>query len=331
MPSQLVSHEAATEIQFSRTVEKALVHRAAISEVFVTDMRQVGDARFQAGAQLPLSHAYYSDHLQVPRLFDPLLLLESSRQAAVCGAHEYLGIPLTTSFLVNSLSISFDAPMPLRMGGQPGELHIETSYPTVRRRGEEVRAVDVSQDLYLKEEPAGHVTMKVSAMSPKQYRALRYLQRDGEPPTTADAPHQAATVLPPSSVVRESAQNVVLTPPALKGQRIQATLAPRFHNRSLFDHTYDHIPAMVLLEGARQLALLAAADMGLPVQQAWISQCSAEFLRFAELDAAIVLSTPRWSAPSPGDFCAPVRLRQAGATVAEMTLTVGTLPKELAS
>ncbi|MEU5984243.1 hypothetical protein ABZ813_18225, partial [Streptomyces sp. NPDC047434] len=32
--------------------------------------------------------------------------------------------------------------------------------------------------------------------------------------------------------------------------RLTAQLVPDFDNRSLFDHEYDHFPAMTLLEGA---------------------------------------------------------------------------------
>ncbi|WP_268246501.1 ScbA/BarX family gamma-butyrolactone biosynthesis protein [Streptomyces xantholiticus] len=309
-------------------MERALVHRAAVAEVFVTDMRKVGEDRYLAGAQLPLSHAYYSDHRQTPRLFDPLLLLEASRQAAVYGAHTHLGIPLSTSFLVNSLSVVFNDATALRMGGHPGELHLATSYPAVRRRGDEFRAVGVSQDLYLDGRPSGRVTMSVSSMSPKQYRALRYLQRDSEPPTTERAPLTAGVAAAAAAVARESALNVVVSRPVPEGEEVRAALVPRYDNRSLFDHTYDHVPAMVLAEGARQLALLAVADTGVPVERTWISDCSARFLRFAELDQPVLLSAPRRPAAEAGFHQVPVRLRHHDTEIAEISVTVATLPEE---
>src|SRR5262245_47536291 len=74
------------KLTYERTVERSLVHRAAVSEVFVTDLRSIDTDRYLAGAQLPLSHGYYSDHRPRPASFDTLLLLESCRQASIYGA-----------------------------------------------------------------------------------------------------------------------------------------------------------------------------------------------------------------------------------------------------
>src|SRR5262245_14025929 len=91
-------------LSYERTVERSLVHRAAISEVFLTDLQAVHERRFLAAAQLPLTHGYYSDHLQPAPSFDPVLILEASRQAGIGGA-TLLGLPKDIVMLVDNFCL----------------------------------------------------------------------------------------------------------------------------------------------------------------------------------------------------------------------------------
>lgn len=80
-PSQLEQDLAALELSYSRTVDRTLVHRDSLGEVFLTDLQPLGTASYVAAAQLPRSHAYYGDHLLSPNVYDPVLLLEACRRA----------------------------------------------------------------------------------------------------------------------------------------------------------------------------------------------------------------------------------------------------------
>ena len=44
---------------FSSTVPRELVHRRAISEVFMTDIRRIGEGRYLAAAQWPRLHPFF--------------------------------------------------------------------------------------------------------------------------------------------------------------------------------------------------------------------------------------------------------------------------------
>jgi len=320
--------EPTAELSFDRTVGRGMVHRTALSEVFVTDMRSIDESHYLAGAQLPLAHSYYSDHRLALRRFDPLLLLEAARQAAVYGAHRYLDVSLRTAFLVNTLSMSCDDPGGLAVGPLPGELRIATSYPTVQRRHDRVRSVAVAQRLHLGGSPIGTVAMEVTAMTPKEHSALRYLQRRDAPPSTGDADFTAASgaaaSVAPALVARENPGNVMLAEPVHSDGVLRAALSPKLDNSSLFDHSYDHLPAMVLLECARQLALIAVDDgTGEVARQTAVSGCSASFLRFVELDEPVTATTPELrDAAASGPLTVPVSFTQAGATVAETTVTL---------
>ncbi|MEE1756667.1 ScbA/BarX family gamma-butyrolactone biosynthesis protein [Streptomyces sp. SP18CS02] len=308
------SAEPALHIRFAHTVDRHLVHRAAVAEVFVTDARQIGDSVYLAGAQTPLSHSYYNDHLQKPAITDVLLVLEACRQAAVCAAHTFLDIPMDTSFLVNEVSVQLDDPEALRTGGDPGELQLLTEYPTVRMKADRARKVGVAQELTFNGRAVGTSTMQVSALTKTEYRALREYQRGGVAPSTREVPRpDRSAILAPEQVGRTSRGNVVLASPAFDEGRLTAQLVPDFENRSLFDHEYDHYPAMTLLEGARQLGLLAAFWRGRQLGSTHVLGVDAAFLRFAELDAPVVLSA---TMPQGDGNILDVAFEQSGRTIA---------------
>lgn len=312
-----------SNVSFQSTVDRAMVHRAAVAEVFVTDVQRLREQSFLAAAQLPAAHSYYSDHLGEPQRFDLLLIAEAGRQAAMYAAHEYLGVPLGSAFAVHSQSVDCTDDGPLCPGGAPGELHIAMTCEQIRRRGTRVRQFEMHQRFELAGRPAGTATMVVSPMTGEEYRALRFLRRRSDPPTTAELrgrPHQPS--LPAALVGRRNTANVVVTDLVPGDPGPTVTLAPAFAHRGMFDHDYDHHPGMILLEAARQFALLVAGTGGHAGPDATLvaTGIQAEFRRFAELDDPVLLSMPGPAVRvEPGALAVPVRIRQGTDLVAEAT------------
>jgi hypothetical protein len=134
--------------------------------------------------------------------------------------------------------------------------------------------------------------MAVQGLPKGRYPELRAYQRGGSPaPTTAGlrsggAPRTARTALgTPEGVGRAQADNVVIAGMRSEAGALVADLAPDFANASLFDHDYDHFPAMVLIEAGRQLALAGTGD---PAGHL-VTGVRAGFEHFAELDLPIRL------------------------------------------
>lgn len=100
----------------SQTIPRELVHRCSISEVFVTSLWRaqpdIGGDEFRVGAQLPRMHAYFGDHRgpQAGR-HDPLLVMETARQAAIAVTHQFFDVPLDSAFLVRTFNGVADAPL----------------------------------------------------------------------------------------------------------------------------------------------------------------------------------------------------------------------------
>jgi len=78
------------------------------------------------------------------------------------------------------------------------------------------------------------------------------------------------------------------------GGSTTAKVTPRFSNRALFDHPYDHIPAMVITEAARQLAL---ASFGAAARDGLLTGVNANFHRHAELDQLLTAAMPAAAQP----------------------------------
>lgn len=322
------------ELDYGRTIDRSLVHREAVSEVFVTDVRPVADRLVSAAVQLPLNHGYYNDHVQRPAAHDALLLLEAGRQAAIAGSHVHIGLSPGTLMIVDTFRLELPGFRHLFVGAAPGRLRIDTDYigePT--RRGRYRKGKVVQRFLIAGGDggpggdgpggtvEAGEHEMDVLFLNHHEHDVLRRAQRGTPAPLTShyrdreDAGGGPVRV-EPARVGRSSPVNVTLSDPRADGGTVSAAVTPRFDNRALFDHVYDHLPAMTLVEAARQLAVLTS---GAPLTT-YATGFTAAFSRFAELDAPLRAQAPA-GGTGAGERTVPVRFVQDGAEIARITVT----------
>ncbi|MFC8221486.1 ScbA/BarX family gamma-butyrolactone biosynthesis protein [Streptomyces sp. NPDC057362] len=308
-------------LTFERTVARHLVHRRALSEVFLTDSQVFDGSSFVAGAQLPSSHAYFTDH-STPHAVDPLLLLECCRQAETHAVHAHFGADPTTKFVLESWDAELPGLTRIPPSRGPADLVIEAQTSRSHRAGEVLRAMDYRMHLSLSGSPLGKVTMRVKYVSEGVYRALRR-RPDGVLPTSDDyrgALDQSGLV-DPRRVGRRRAENVVLLEPTVAGRDVRARLRVAGGHPSLFDHAQDHLPGMVLMEAGRQAALLAAEELDqVRADQLTVIRFSASFHAYSELDrpVTVVARRPEDEKVRSGDTIdVLVTFEQAGRTVAE--------------
>ncbi|MFF1730363.1 AfsA-related hotdog domain-containing protein [Streptomyces sp. NPDC058247] len=313
---------APAELSYGRTVDRSLVHRAAVSEVFVTDIRALAAKKVRSAVQLPLTHGYYSDHVQRPAVYDALLLLESGRQAAIAGSHAHIGLSKGTTMIVDTFRLDLYGLKDLVVGPEPGRLRIDTEYigqPTRRGR---YRKGKVAQRYFVEDTEVGEHEMDVLFLNQHENEVLRHAQRGTPAPLTSDFCDHGPAVddtwqAEPARVGRGNPLNVVLSRPRTSPAAVSAEVTPRFDNRALFDHVYDHLPAMTLVEAARQLALLSTGEP----QTTYAVGFEARFSRFAELDEPVHAEAPRMRADG-GRTQTPVRFLQGDAEIAHVTVTV---------
>jgi hypothetical protein len=216
------------DLGFETTLDRTLVHRRAVSEVFVTDLRPRSETDVTAAAQLPLNHGYFSDHTAYPPVFDTLLVLEAGRQAAIAGTHAHLGARPGTQMIVDRFSIETD-PEALLCGDRPGELVIDNRFTIVRRKRDRVRAGRVDQVFYRDGARAGSHTMDVLFLTPGEYEAVRRAQLDGTVPDTAGRLPGVQRLRSEGVTVRTARFSTPDTPEELTRDDRLMTALPLFH------------------------------------------------------------------------------------------------------
>lgn len=288
------------QVKFQQTVPRELVHRAAVSEVFVTDMRVVGDDRFVVGAQWPRAHSFYG-----PRAggwHDPLLLVETVRQAGLLVAHQAYGVAQGDQFSWHEVSFSVNTRR-MSPAERPAEVVLEVAARDVRARGRSVVGMGMRCACYRDGCRVGTCAVRWSRLSPAAYarvRGRRYGARSG--------PGQAPRAVAPGLVGRDVESDVLL---AASPRADTWLLRVDTGHPVLFDHPIDHVPGMLTMEAARQAALLVTGQpRALPVRGAFA------FTSYIELDEPCLVHADAQPAQEAGTVDVAVVLEQGDAVPA---------------
>ncbi len=310
------------QLTFTRTVDRTLLHRSALSEVFLTDVRPVDRDRFVAAAQLPSSHAYYTSHRTQARLHDPLLLLECCRQAETYAAHAFFGVAADTHFALQRWAMDLPGLPEAPATGLPAELVIGVNTEGGRHYDGQLRELTYVMDLSIGSAALGRVEMVVCYVPAAMYPLLRSGHRGTPPPSSDATPLPDGLPVEPGLVARDRPEDVVLLDPQVGANSVSATLRPPTGHPSMFDHAQDHIPGMVLSEAARQVSLLAAHHhSGPPSDRSAVTVLAASFSAYAELDSPVTVTAHVHSGgPSRQDM--RVRFRQHDLPIAQAAVTM---------
>lgn len=304
-----------------RTISRHLAHRCAVSEVFVTSLHGTGD-EFVAGAQLPRMHAYYGDHLPpADTEYDPMLVMEAARQAAIALAHEYFGVPEDFGFIVRTFNGAVTGSTSWRIGQTPANLTMSVQISRRHRHGGALHGVDMVLEIECDGAPMMIVDGSFTWVPPAKWAALRSEYRtilglgeigDAEPPDTVVLDDGAAA----ADVGRANPRNVVIGPVRWEDAAAVTQVRVDTGHPILFDHPVDHVPGSLLLEAAHQ----TVTGMSAPDRPRLIG-ISSRFDRFVELDrgSECVAQTEQ---PVPGQV--DCEIRQCGAVAARIALRYDT-------
>ncbi|MFE6520680.1 ScbA/BarX family gamma-butyrolactone biosynthesis protein [Streptomyces sp. NPDC057794] len=277
-------------LSYARTVDRALTHRAAVSECFLTDAARTGERTFRVAAQPPRAHLYYSDHLTDARTvpsYDPLLVLEIFRQSCILASHEYLAAPADSSFVFDRGALEVTDPEALRVGERPADVTVEGEFTEVRERAGRPCGATVEVRASVDGRAAATMRLAYRWIPRRSMLQLRSRARAA----LARTPHRAHPLvnrLAPEQVGRELSANVVLGRVAVS--RVPEVVAQVVVDRghpALFDHHVDHIPGAVMFEALRQTATVAARELCGPdvaPQHLALTGCDVTFVKFGEFE-----------------------------------------------
>lgn len=318
------------------TVPRQYVHRAAVSEVFLTNWETDGSDGFIVAAQWPRGHALFAPRRGQQ---DPMLIAETIRQVGMMLAHAHYGVPLDHHFLIWDISYN-TTPGALTTDPAPTEVILRVRCHDLSFRGKQLSSIGCRVEVW-----RGNTRIAVgnaggNCVSPAVYARIR----NGRP-LVLSVP--LPEPLDPEAVGRHDSDDVVLTdpaavdPPGREAGRAGVTdLADCAANRSgagrpsarrrwllrvntthpvLFDHPIDHVPGMLLVEAARQAAQALLGPC--PVQPIAME---ATFERFAELNVPCWIEAENERTDAAGNTVVSIVGQQNGEAV--FTATVTTRP-----
>ena len=299
---------AATQLDFHRTVSRKLVHKSAVSEVFLTDSERSDVDRFLIAAQWPRDHAVFQPG---PRgVTDSMVVVETARQASIFVFHSYYAVPLDVPFLVRSLEYEITDLEALVGSAGPQEVTLDLTVELpLGRTGLRMSVVTRSVISTADGRPCATVSMTGEILDRRIYRRLR-----GQRAERAEIPPQAAhppgVHVPPAAVGRRRPSDVVLIPAGADRWRLRVDQ----HHPTFFDHSSDHVQAVLLLEAVRQCGMLGAEVRSTRPSEI-LCGLQVEFHGYGELDSAILLDSRPAVGPGriPGEHAGD-RTMQARAT-----------------
>jgi hypothetical protein len=309
------------DLSFQQTVDRLLVHRHAVNEVFLTDLVPIDRDTCVIGAQLPLSHPYFLDQRAPTARYDTLLLTECCRQAGTYVAHTRYGVARDWVFLAASTAIELEHTDVLAVGDRPGELTLEVhSRPSFR--GGQLRSVRTHLELSIGGERVGAMEGEGRYLTREEYGLLRQGGRSGQVPlSSALSAEPTGVQVTPRLVGRRDPRNVLLVDGRSDAEGVAARLWVSGRHATIFDHPLDHYPAMALLEAAAQATSLAVRlDGRAGDADVRIVALNADFVRFAEVDTDVDITARIIEWPTgggPGPAVASVVFRQNGAVLTE--------------
>lgn len=289
-----------------RTVSRHLVHRASVSEVFLTGWQATGPYDFLLGAQWPRLHGFY--RLPGDRYHDPVLMAETVRQAGLLIGHAGFGVPRGHHFVMEELGYALgEAGLPgLAVTADPASLMLTVGCQDVRMRHGRLASLRVHAEVTRNGRRIGHGAGQLRVVTPASYQRLR------GPDRRAVAPPRPPEPAAPELVGRAQSADVVLSPTLRPDTWL---LRADAGHPVLFDHELDHVPGMLVLEAARQAAQrLHHPEPVVPVELV------TSFDRYIELDRPCFVQAVRERAADGRRTPVLVRLLQDGRTAAECRL-----------
>jgi hypothetical protein len=267
-------------LRFEETIPRGLVHRASVTEVFLTDSAVVGDDVFVVAAQLPRGHLFGERR----GFYDFALIVETLRQTGIYTAHRHLDVPLDMAFIFRHLTVKLVDLDALRIGPAPAKVVITFRVEADRSKGGRVRAMRYEGVIAVDGRPALEADGALTFLTRGAFKALRSRHRAALDLGRSFTPLLAGAS--PDTVGRGQARNVVITEPVvLDDNRATSKLVVDLAHPHLFDHPLDHIPGNLQIEAARQIATAAVARVGgLPPDTLDVVAMHAEFTGFLELD-----------------------------------------------
>lgn len=294
--------------RLTTTVPKEYVHRACLAEVFLTGCTADERRNFSLTGQWPRAHTLFNS--SDGSRHDSLQVAETFRQAGMFLAHAELGVSLSDRFVMWDLSYTTH-PENMGIALMPTDFRLDAECTDITWRRGAAGRLRLDLSIYRGDALVAHGAGSFSTVARAVYNRLRSNRVPWPDPAFSMA--ESRNPLAPSAVGRAFTRDVVLSPTDTCGRWL---LSPDLTHPIFFDHADDHLPGMVLLEGAQQAACAVLAP-----RQMRPTSASTQFFRYAELDRPCWVEVTRISPENAGNMTVEVAGLQDGETTFVSTIT----------
>ncbi|MEL0638762.1 ScbA/BarX family gamma-butyrolactone biosynthesis protein [Marinomonas sp. TI.3.20] len=273
------------DCSFGNTVSKKLVHRAAVSEVFLTDANKLSDDKFYTGAHLPRTHSYYNDNPSRTH-YENIVLLEVCRQSSIIVSHNYYNAPMDAKFIFNEAKFHIVDNDALLIKPTPSSVLTEVDVISKEERNGKLNGLTFEMRLYVDGKLAATKLMDITWLNKAIWNKMRSKAlKQAEKFSDITFAHKANLIELSHLVGRTNIENVVLHSIDLKNGKYCAGLRINKAHPAMFDHPLDHVPGMLLIEAFRQMAIYAAKDKyNLKYESIFMAVCDIDFTKFTEFN-----------------------------------------------
>lgn len=289
-----------------QSVPPRLVRRINSSDVFVTQLTRLEANKFEVGVRWPGFHSFYTP--ATSDLHDPLLFLESVREAGVLIAHAGYEIPMEFKFLTRDKRFRVENLEGLRTNGMdPVDVTLVVTAKEIQRRARSYAGMLFEAECFRDGVRIGTAAYRWSCVSAAGYTRLRGQYRNAVPEVPADC-----SPVDHELVGRCAAIDVMLA--EAEGENTWLLRVDPRH-RVVYDHPMDHVPGNAIIEAGKQAALLASGQpFGIPTGG------DLDFHRYIEFDQPCTVT----ARPVPGSDTVRLAFDQSGVRMADGSLDLCT-------
>ncbi|MFC9792450.1 ScbA/BarX family gamma-butyrolactone biosynthesis protein [Streptomyces sp. NPDC057695] len=233
-----------TQDTIERRLSPQLCHRVRGEDTFPVEWRPLdGKERFAVRANWPTDHPFFTPlHRGGERCHDPLMVVETLRQATMALLHSVHGLPLDRHILLNEISLSCD---PAGLDIRGGDPDIEVRFTELVVRGGQLTDMLVDWTVRRGADVVATGDSRARFAGGAAYRRLR----GGHLEAGVVRPDPWTRRAPAPLAGRSRVDDVLLAPTGREG--VWELVVDTDHP-TLFQRPNDHIPGMLFLEAGRQ-------------------------------------------------------------------------------
>ena len=326
-----VSTQTATDpvlLSFEQTVPRSLVHKRALENVLLTEVRSYADDRFICAGRVPTAHRFFNDAGRTPQR-DILFYTELGRQASLAVSHAFLNVGLDDVFIFEQSEAAITeaaARMALRSPADAVVTEIRIKETSRRKNGSVSRVVAE----HLMSIGDQEVFSGVGAWTVQSAALFQRLRRMSGVALSEATGHAFETADDSGRLDPTRGGNIVISRPRFADATpgFVASLIVDDQNPYFFDHPCDHVPGMLLLEACAQLAIAAASQTtGVSAARSAITAYGVNFAQFVERGVETTLAARVSTAdPNAGSLAPAV----VDITISQQDVVSGTTSMKVA-